>query len=51
MKYSLKHGMHRDNLKDGFWLGFTLGIVILVTLYGYKAIEYVSTHNILRGQF
>lgn len=50
MRYKLNHPM-RNNIKDFAWLGFVLLVLVIITLYGYDILAYVSTHNILRGQF
>ncbi len=50
MRYKLNQ-TYRSNIRDGLWLGFVLLILAIITLYGYEIIAYISTHNVLKGEF
>lgn len=42
--------MPMERKKVNWWLVLT-ALVLLIIFYGERAIEYICTHNVLRGQF
>ena len=49
-RFTLK-SISRSFSWDLFWMIMVLLLVVGIYLFGYNAIEYVSTHNVLRGQW
>ena len=49
-RFTLK-SISRSFSWDLFWMIMVLLLVVGIYLYGYNAIEYVSTHNVLKGQW